>query len=325
MEGKLVVIGAGSWGTALASLAAPHVDTVIWARSRTVADEISVEHTNSRYLPDVALSRTLVATAEIEHALLGAAVVLIAVPSHGTRAVLEMAAPHIAAGTPVFSLSKGIEDGSMRRMSEVIEEVIPHAVTGVLTGPNLAREIALGQPAACQRVWRAVVGDEDQKSLLADAADEGVERMLHKTIKKVGEDIEAMKFNTAIAAMMEFVNAVFKAGKFTASQAERFTMVLAPFAPHLAEELWQQLGHTESLAYEPWPAFDPKLVVEDTVEIPVQVNGKLRSVVSVPAGASQEAILEAALADEKVQAAVAGKTVVKKIVVPGKLVNLVVK
>ena len=176
-----------------------------------------------------------------------------------------------------------------------------------------------------QRVWRAVVGDEDQKSLLADAADEGVERMLHKTIKKVGEDIEAMKFNTAIAAMMEFVNAVFKAGKFTASQAERFTMVLAPFAPHLAEELWQQLGHTESLAYEPWPAFDPKLVVEDTVEIPVQVNGKLRSVVSVPAGASQEAILEAALADEKVQAAVAGKTVVKKIVVPGKLVNLVVK
>ena len=149
MEGKLVVIGAGSWGTALASLAAPHVDTVIWARSRTVADEISVEHTNSRYLPDVALSRALVATAEIEHALLGAAVVLIAVPSHGTRAVLEMAAPHIAAGTPVFSLSKGIEDGSMRRMSEVIEEVIPHAVTGVLTGPNLAREIALGQPAAC--------------------------------------------------------------------------------------------------------------------------------------------------------------------------------
>lgn len=149
MEGKLVIIGAGSWGTALASIAAPHVETIIWARSPIIADEISREHTNCRYLPDVALSSSLVSTTDLEAALRGAAAVLMAVPSHGTRAVLEIASPHIAPGTPVFSLSKGIEDGTMRRMSEVIAEMVPHATPGVLTGPNLAREIALGQPAAC--------------------------------------------------------------------------------------------------------------------------------------------------------------------------------
>ena len=149
MGKKLVVVGAGSWGTALASLAAPQCTTVIWARSAATADEISLRHTNERYLPGHALSDQLGASSSLEVALEGADAVLMAVPSHGTRAVLEQAAPLIAPGTPVFSLSKGIEADSMLRMSQVISEVVPQATTGVLTGPNLAAEIAQGEPAAC--------------------------------------------------------------------------------------------------------------------------------------------------------------------------------
>jgi leucyl-tRNA synthetase len=156
-------------------------------------------------------------------------------------------------------------------------------------------------------------------------ADEQVERGLHKLIRKVGEDIEAMKFNTAIAAMMEWVNLVYKAGRLTADQAERFVLVLAPFAPHLGEELWERLGHDQSLAYEPWPTYDDGLIAEETVELAVQVNGKVRGRVSVPADAAEDDVIAAALAEPKVADATRGKTVVKKIVVPGRLVNIVVK
>ena len=173
MEGTLAVIGAGSWGTAIASIAAPLGETLIWARSQTLADEIAIEHTNHRYLPDVALSTSLDATSDLERALDGASVVLCAIPSHGTRAVLEQAAPLIRSGTPVISLSKGIEDGTMQRMSEVIAEVVPHAIPGVLTGPNLAREIALGQPAAC------VVASEQESAARL------VQRALHSTTLRV--------------------------------------------------------------------------------------------------------------------------------------------
>jgi leucyl-tRNA synthetase len=176
------------------------------------------------------------------------------------------------------------------------------------------------------RVWRMIAGGEDIQSLLIDeAGNETVERALHKLIKKAGDDIEAMKFNTAIAAMMEFVNVVFKTGAISKTQAERFVPVLAPFAPHLAEELWQKLGHDESLTYEPWPEYNESLLVEDTAELAVQVNGKIRGLITVPADAAEDAIIEAALAEPKVAASVEGKTIVKKIVVPGRLVNLVVK
>ncbi len=176
------------------------------------------------------------------------------------------------------------------------------------------------------RVWRMICGNEETQSLLTDkVGDEKVERALHKLIKKAGEDIKAMKFNTAIAAMMEFVNVVFKAGAISKTQAERFVPVLAPFAPHLAEELWQRLGHDKSLAYEPWPEYNESLLVEDTAELAVQVNGKMRGLITVPADAAEDAIIEAALAEPKVAAAVEGKTIVKKIVVPGRLMNLVVK
>jgi leucyl-tRNA synthetase len=182
------------------------------------------------------------------------------------------------------------------------------------------------------RVWRMIVGSEDQKALLSEGGGEGdpavemeMEKALHRLIKKVGQDIVAMKFNTAIAAMMEFINIVYKAGRIEKGQAERVILLLAPFAPHIAEELWKQLGHDGSLAYEPWPAYDESMLVEDTIDLPVQVNGKLRARITVPANASQEEILNAALSNERIAEMVQGKEIIKKIVVPGKLVNIVVK
>jgi leucyl-tRNA synthetase len=125
--------------------------------------------------------------------------------------------------------------------------------------------------------------------------------------------------------MMEFVNAVYKAGAIQNEQAERFLLLLAPFAPHLAEELWQVLGHDASLAYEPWPDYDEAMLEEAVIELPVQVNGKLRGRISVSADVDDEAVLAAAMAEPKVAAALEGKRIVKSIVVPGKMVNLVVR
>ena len=179
-----------------------------------------------------------------------------------------------------------------------------------------------------QRAWRMIVGDEEIEPLLSEATappSDEIEKSLHKLIKKVGSDIEAMKFNTAIAAMMDFVNIVYRVGNIAPDQAKRFVLVLAPFAPHLGEELWAQLGNDKSLAYEPWPSFDEKMTVESTAELAVQVNGKIRGRVSVPADASKEDCLAAAKADPNVRSALEGKSIVKEIVVPGRLVNLVVK
>jgi leucyl-tRNA synthetase len=148
-------------------------------------------------------------------------------------------------------------------------------------------------------------------------------KALHVTIKKVTEDLDGMKYNTAISAMMEFVNAATGWEQRPRSVLEKFVLILSPFAPHLAEELWQRLGHAESLAHERWPAYDPALLVEESIEIPVQVNGKLRGRVRVPAGADQAAIVVAAMADAHVQIHLAGKTLRKQIYVPGKMLNLV--
>ena len=174
------------------------------------------------------------------------------------------------------------------------------------------------------RVWRMVAGDEEHASLVAEGAEDAeTERALHKMVKKVGDDIEAMKFNTAISAMMEFVNVVYKAGSIAPSQAARFLLALAPFAPHLAEELWQKTGHAKMLAHEPWPEVRAEFLEEDTVEVPVQVNGKLRGRIRVPVAAAKEAVLAAARAEPSVAPHLAGKTVRKEIYVPGKMVNLV--
>ncbi len=182
-----------------------------------------------------------------------------------------------------------------------------------------------------QRAWRLIAGDDEGRALstmIVDSADASVEKALHKAIKKVGDDIERMAFNTAISAMMEFVNEAYRAKGLTRIQAQRFVLILAPFAPHLAEELWQRLrgdAWTGSLAAEPWPAYDESMLVEAQVEIPVQVNGKLVGRVTVPRDAGEDIIKQASLSDEKIAARVAGATIVKTIFVPGRLLNLIVK
>jgi len=153
-------------------------------------------------------------------------------------------------------------------------------------------------------------------------------KTLHACIKKVTEDLDGMRFNTAISAMMVFVNDAMTWETKPVSILREFLILLQPLAPHLAEELWAKLGATRNpqpaLAYAPWPKFDPALLVEDTLEIPVQVNGKLRDVIKVDANADNATLEAAAKASEKVQQFVAGRTIKKVIVVPRKLVNIAV-
>lgn len=178
----------------------------------------------------------------------------------------------------------------------------------------------------CQRVWRLVVDertDELSPQLVDDAAGDNAKRMLHKTIKRVTEDLEALKLNTAIAAIFDFVNFATPLEKRPREVIEPFVLLLAPFAPHLCEELWQRLGHEESLAYAPWPAFDPALAKDDEVEIAVQICGKVKSRVLVAADADEKTLEAAAMADDSVAKAIQGKTVRKVIVVKGRLVNIV--
>jgi leucyl-tRNA synthetase len=180
------------------------------------------------------------------------------------------------------------------------------------------------------RVWRMIIDDRCEEMRLSPAVAEiepTVEqnRVLHKTIAAVTRDIEQMSFNTAIPRMMEFTNYFFKVAQRPKIALERFVLLLSPFAPHIAEELWQQLGHAQTLAYEPWPEFDEAFLKEDTVEIPVQICGKLRGRIVVPTGADNAVLETTARADAKIAELLAGKTVVKTIIVPGKLVNFVVK
>jgi leucyl-tRNA synthetase len=154
-------------------------------------------------------------------------------------------------------------------------------------------------------------------------------KTLHACIKKVTEDLEGMRFNTGISAMMVFVNEANTWQTKPASVLKTFLQLLAPFAPHLAEELWARLHSTfgqraPSLAYAPWPKFDPALLVETEIEIPVSVNGKMRDVIKVPADADAAALEAAALASEKIKPFIEGKTIKKIIVVPKKMVNIVV-
>jgi leucyl-tRNA synthetase len=164
-------------------------------------------------------------------------------------------------------------------------------------------------------------------------------KTLHACIKKTTEDLDGMRFNTAISAMMVFVNDAITWETKPVSVLREFLILLAPFAPHLAEELWDKLNiehptpknreqasniqHPISLSYAVWPKFDPVLLVEDTLEIPVQVNGRLRDVIRVPASAENATVEAAAKASEKVQQFIAGKTIRKVIIVPKKLVNIV--
>ncbi len=178
------------------------------------------------------------------------------------------------------------------------------------------------------RVWRMIV-DEKNEELSLNAAvgdfeptDEQV-RTLHKTIKAVTQDIESLSFNTAISRMMEFVNYFTKQSHRPQSIMETFVLLLSPFAPHISEELWKLLGHEETLAYEPWPQFQEALTVDSTVEIPIQIMGKVRSKILVPRGTPKDELLTLAKADPKIVEQLDGKQIRKEIVVPDRLVNIV--
>ncbi len=175
-----------------------------------------------------------------------------------------------------------------------------------------------------QRAWRAFV-DEDSGALRVDDAPaaDGLRRTLHRTIKVVTEDMERMSFNTAIARLIELNNQLVGLPAVPREVAEPFVLMLAPLVPHFAEELWERLGHAESLSAAPWPMADGRWLVEDTVEVVVQVSGKVRGRVVLPAGADEAAARAAALADPAIAKHLEGKPVRKAIYVPGKLLNLV--
>jgi len=191
------------------------------------------------------------------------------------------------------------------------------------------------------RVFRFVTRHADRTrsapgSAQNTATSQALQRKLHQTICKITEDFGGRwHFNTCIAAIMELVNALtaaepaIAAGEVPdavlAAILRDLVLLLAPFAPYLACELWEQIGEKENLLRAPWPKFDEALAREDEIEVPVQINGKLRTVIRVPAGADEDTLRAAALADEKIKAAIAGKEIVKVIIVPGKLVNILVK
>jgi leucyl-tRNA synthetase len=179
------------------------------------------------------------------------------------------------------------------------------------------------------RVWRLLIDDRLENVQLLETVqdiepDKETKRILHQTIKRVSEDLETLSFNTAISAMMELTNHLTKQPVRSRSVLKTFVLLLSPFAPHLAEELWNSLGGTPTLAYEAWPSYDESLLKADTVEVPVQINGKLKAKLKVAADLSKEALEQAAMSDAKVKGLLEGKSIKKVIVVPGKLVNLVV-
>jgi leucyl-tRNA synthetase len=185
------------------------------------------------------------------------------------------------------------------------------------------------------RVWRLYFDEDDRlhpaiQSAPApgadgDAAHEEALRVLHRCIDQVTRMTDDLRFNTAISQMMTFVNEMNLRDVRPRAVMETFVLLLAPYAPHLAEELWQRLGHATSLVREPWPQADPRYLESETVTVVVQVNGKLRDRIDVPVDADEAAVTELVLARDKVQAWLAGKTVVKTVYVPGKLCNLVIK
>jgi len=166
------------------------------------------------------------------------------------------------------------------------------------------------------RVWRI-------QDNLKEKADASLIKTMHKTVKKVSEDIESFKFNTAIASLMEYVNAIYQSGADKEIYAN-LIMMLGPFVPHFAEELWQRLGYTGSIFKTHWPKYEPRMLIEEKVIIVIQVNGKVRSKIEVPADISEDKLKELVLADAKLKPWIQNKPPKSFIFVPQKLVNLVV-
>ena len=192
-----------------------------------------------------------------------------------------------------------------------------------------ATKDVVGAQRFLQRLWRLVVDEETGDVTVSDAElDDDTAKALHRTIAGIRDDYENLRLNTVVAKAIEYVNFLTK--HFAATPVPRaavtpIVIMIAPIAPHIAEELWQRLGHDDTITYVDFPTFDEKWLVDDEIELPVQINGKVRSRIMVPTDADRDQIAAIALADATIQSHIADKTVVKQIVVPGRMVNLVVK
>lgn len=175
------------------------------------------------------------------------------------------------------------------------------------------------------RVWRLFVEEDGSLNPKIQETDNAqvLEKVYHQTVKKVTEDFEGLRFNTAISQLMVFINEAYKADVLPKAYMEGFVKLLSPICPHIAEELWEKLGHSGTIAYEAWPAYDEAKLVDDEIEIVVQVNGKVKAKLFVPADATKETLEQIAMDDDKIKEQIDGKTVRKVIAVPGKLVNIV--
>lgn len=174
------------------------------------------------------------------------------------------------------------------------------------------------------RVWRLMVNEKGELSnKITKENDHTLDKVYHETVKKVTEDFDNLHFNTAISQMMVFINECYKAEKLPKSYMEGFIKLLSPIAPHISEELWETMGYSNTITYEPWPTYDETKLVEDEIEIVVQIMGKVRAKLLVSKDISKEELEKKALENEKIKELTAGKTIRKVIVIPGKLVNVV--
>lgn len=265
-----------------------------------------------------------------QHKESGAEVLLVRVPEEATEkkgaAIVLKADPSITIEARAFKMSKS--RGNVVNPDEVIQAHGADALRlyEMFLGPLEATKPwsttgIQGVSRFLERCWNL-----GQKPVSGDAPQGELLRLMHKTIRKVGEDIEALRLNTAISAMMIYLNELAKADPLPREAVEILVRLLHPFAPHLAEELWETLGHKPSLQAVPWPAFDPALCVDEAVTVVVQVNGKVRGRVSLPADATADARRAAALACPEAQGYLEGKEIVKVVVPPnGTLVSIVVK
>jgi leucyl-tRNA synthetase len=175
------------------------------------------------------------------------------------------------------------------------------------------------------RAWRLIAGDSDDGASVTDTKPTREQlRVLHETIQKVTDDIEDLSFNTAIAKMMEFVNAANKWDAMPQAIAEPFVLLLSPFAPHISEELWHRLGHDDTLAYKDWPDVNEDYLQREVVEMAVQVNGTVRGTIEVEADADEDDVLAMAKAEDNVARYLNDKTIQREIYVPGRIINFVV-
>tara|TARA_B100002019_G_scaffold106413_1_gene91421 strand:- start:131 stop:730 length:600 start_codon:yes stop_codon:yes gene_type:complete len=183
----------------------------------------------------------------------------------------------------------------------------------------------IGSQRLIQRVWRNLVNEETGEITVSDnQPDEQLNRLLHQTIASVNNDMKNLRFNTAIARITELNNEITKLKSPTPrAVAEPLVLLLAPLTPHIAEELWEKLGYDISVVYAKFPVANEMLLLEDEIEIPIQINGKVKSKIKVDSNASDETLQEIALADEKIRSLLASSTPKKVIIISGKLVNIV--